>query len=132
MLKKHHESLSDVHSTPSIIDPTSSSISKPQEDFPSNSDVPASVPTAKNKEMSNNQDELSSDVNIAPSGIVRKEDNDFQCQTINSESDEGNPRLQENSDFFQHDYICLTSVTHVKCSVCSTLCWKIGHIFGST
>ena len=29
-------------------------------------------------------------------------------------------------------YICLTSVTRVKCGVCSTLCWKIGNISGST
>ena len=32
------------------------------------------------------------------SGIVRKGNNDFQCQTINSKSDEGNQELQENSD----------------------------------
>ena len=30
------------------------------------------------------------------------------------------------------DYICLTSVTHVKCGMCSTLCWKIGNISGPT
>ena len=29
-------------------------------------------------------------------------------------------------------YICLTSVTRVKCGVRSTLCWKIGNISGST
>ena len=30
------------------------------------------------------------------------------------------------------DYICLTSVTRVKCGICSTLCWKIGNISGPT
>ena len=29
-------------------------------------------------------------------------------------------------------YICLTSVTHVKCSIRLTLCWIIGNISGST
>ena len=29
-------------------------------------------------------------------------------------------------------YRCLTSVTHAKCGICSTLCWKIGNISGST
>ena len=29
-------------------------------------------------------------------------------------------------------YICLTSVTRVKCGVRSTLCWKVGNISGST
>ena len=29
-------------------------------------------------------------------------------------------------------YICLTSVTRVKCGVCSTLCWKIANISRST
>ena len=28
--------------------------------------------------------------------------------------------------------ICLTSVTRAKCGVCSTLCWKIPNISGST
>ena len=31
-----------------------------------------------------------------------------------------------------HVYICLTSVTGVKCGVCSTLCWKVRNISGST
>ena len=29
-------------------------------------------------------------------------------------------------------YICLSSVTHAKCGIHSTLCWKIGNISGST
>ena len=29
-------------------------------------------------------------------------------------------------------YICLTSVTHAKCGICSTLCWKVGNISGPT
>ena len=40
-----------------------------------------------------------------------------------------------DTDISLHIYIniciCLTSVTHVKCSVCSTLCWKIANISGS-
>ena len=31
----------------------------------------------------------------------------------------------------QKKYICLTSVTRVKCGVRSTLCWKIPNISGS-
>ena len=30
------------------------------------------------------------------------------------------------------DYICLTSVKHAKCSIRSTLCWKVGNISGRT
>ena len=33
---------------------------------------------------------------------------------------------------FSKLYICLTSVTRVKCGVRSTLCWKVGNISGST
>ena len=29
-------------------------------------------------------------------------------------------------------YICLTLLTHAKCGVRSTLCWKVGNISGST
>ena len=29
-------------------------------------------------------------------------------------------------------FICLTSLTRAKCGVCSTLCWKVGNISGST
>ena len=29
-------------------------------------------------------------------------------------------------------YICLTSLTHAKWGTCSTLCWKVGNISGST
>ena len=29
-------------------------------------------------------------------------------------------------------YICLTSVTRVKCGIRSTLCWKVGNNSGST
>ena len=35
-------------------------------------------------------------------------------------------------NFYLLLWICLTSVNRVKCSVCSTLCWKIGNISGST
>ena len=28
--------------------------------------------------------------------------------------------------------ICLTSLTRAKCGICSTLCWKIANISGST
>ena len=43
----------------------------------------------------------------------------------------------QNLNFVQmlqrnHFHICLTSVTHVKCGVRSTLCWKVGNISGST
>ena len=98
MLKKHDESLIDVHITASGIDATDSSTSKPEQNPAYDSDLPGPLATANRKEKSNNEDELSSDVDIVPSGIVRKENNDFQCHTINSESDESNWQLQENSD----------------------------------
>ena len=98
MSKKHHESLIDVHSTASGIDATDRRTSKPEENSAYDSDVAAELPTANIKEKTKNHDELLSDVDIAPSGIVRKGNNDFQCQTINSESDEGNRGLQDNSD----------------------------------
>ena len=98
MSKKHDESLIDVHSTASSIDATDRRTSKPEENPAYDSDVPGPLATVNRKEKSNNEDELSSDVDIAPSGIVRKENNDFQCHTINSKSDEGNRQLQENSD----------------------------------
>ena len=36
-----------------------------------------------------------------------------------------------NSGAWYMIHICLTSVTHVKCGVRSTLCWKIANISGS-
>ena len=56
------------------------------------------MPTRNIKDNSNNYDKLSSDVDIAPSGIVTKGNNDLQCQIINSDSDEGNLKLQDKSD----------------------------------
>ena len=35
-------------------------------------------------------------------------------------------------DFTQLKYICLTSVTRVKCGIRSTLCRKVGNISGIT
>ena len=61
------------------------------------SDVTPDRPTANMKDITNKQDELSSDVDIAPSGIVAKANNDLQCDMINSDSDEGNRKLQRTS-----------------------------------
>ena len=41
-------------------------------------------------------------------------------------------RALEGFGFLMLTYICLTSVTHAKCGIPSTLCWKIGNISGST
>ena len=41
--------------------------------------------TAKIKDTTNNADELSSDVNIAPSGIVAQGNSNLQCSIINSD-----------------------------------------------
>ena len=70
MSKKDEELLLDVDSTASHIDDTDSSKSKAQQIYAYDSDVPAEMPTAKIKDTTNNADELSSDVDIAPSGIV--------------------------------------------------------------
>ena len=40
--------------------------------------------------------------------------------------------LKYDFQVFLNINICLTSVTRVKCSIHSTLCWKITNIFGST
>ena len=55
------------------------------------SDVAIQVPNVNITEKTNNKDELSSDVDIAPSGIVAKTISD-------SESDEGNIPLGEKCD----------------------------------
>ena len=39
---------------------------------------------------------------------------------------------QIHTSFISGEYICLTSVTRAKCTICSALCWKIGNISGST
>ena len=98
MSKKHDESLIDVHTSTSAIDPKITSTSVGQEDSTCDSDGPPSAGIAHRKEKSNNEDELSSDVAIAPSGIVRKENNYFQHEIINSESDEGNCGVKQNYD----------------------------------
>ena len=44
-----------------------------------------------------------------------------------------NPEIVVEIYFYNYiRHICLTSVTRVKCGVCSTLCWKIGNVSGST
>ena len=55
------------------------------------------MPTAKIKDNTNNGDELSSDVDIAPSGIVKQGNSNLQCEIINSDCDEGNGKLQGKS-----------------------------------
>ena len=93
MLKKDEELLIDVDSTGSCIDDTDRNKSKAQQIHAYDSDVPVEMPTAKIKDNTNNGDELSSDVDIAPSGIVEQGNSNLQCEIINSDCDEGNGKL---------------------------------------
>ena len=97
MSKKDEELLLDVDSTASCIDDTDSSKSKGQHIYAYDSDIPAEMPTAKIKDTINNADELSSDVDIAPSGIVAQGNSKLQCTIINSDCDEGNGKIQGKS-----------------------------------
>ena len=92
--KKQEELTIDVESNASAITPIDTSRPKGKDISPYNSDVSPDRPTANIKEITNKHDELSSDVDIAPSGIVAKSNNDVQCDMINSDSDEGNKILQ--------------------------------------
>ena len=95
--KKHEELLIDVDSTALPINAIDTSKTKGQDISAYHSDVTPDRPTGNIKQISNKQDEFSSDVDIAPSGIVAKGNNDLQCDMINSDSDEGNSKLQGKS-----------------------------------
>ena len=95
--KEHKELLIDVDSTASDINAIDTTRSKGEEISAYHSDVTPDRPTANMKDITNKQDEFSSDVDIAPSGIVAKANNYLQCDMINSDSDEGNRKLQGTS-----------------------------------
>ena len=66
--KTHHESFIDVHSTASSKDATDSRKSEPEQNSAYDSDVAGEMPTRHIKDNSNNNNESSSDVDIAPWG----------------------------------------------------------------
>ena len=82
---KHKELLIDVDSTASAITPIDTSKTKGEDISAYHSDVSPARPTANIKEITNKQDEFSSDVDIAPLGIVAKGNNDLKCDMINSD-----------------------------------------------
>ena len=92
--KKQEKLMIDVEHTASAITPIDTSRTKGKDISPYNSDVSPDRPTVKIKQITNKHDELSSDVDIVPSGIVEKCNNDVQYDMINSDSDEGNQILQ--------------------------------------
>ena len=71
---------------------------------------------------------------------------EYNDEDVSSESYPASSHYTENTDSVTGGFgltnrvsyvlctkdICPTSVTRVKCGVCSTLCWKIGNISGST
>ena len=90
--KEHEELLTDVD-----INAIDTTRSKGEEISAYHSDVTPDRPTGNMKDITNKQYEFSSDVDIAPSGIVAKANNYLQCDMINSDSDEGNRKLQGTS-----------------------------------
>ena len=95
--KEHEELLIDVESTASDINAIDTMKSKGEQISAYHSDVTPDRPTGNMKDITNKQDDFSSDVDIAPSGIVAKANNYLQCDMINSDSDEGNHKLEGTS-----------------------------------
>ena len=91
MSNTHNISLIDDDSTAAGIHYTDERKSQSEENPAYDSDVAIQVPNVNITEKTNNKDKLSSDVDIASSGIVAKTNSD-------SESDEGNIPLGENCD----------------------------------
>ena len=91
MSNTQNVSFIDVHSTACDIDDTDERKSQSEENAAYDSDVPIQVTNQNITEKSSNKDELSSDVDIAPSGIVARRNDDY-------ESDKGNIPLKQNWD----------------------------------
>ena len=81
-LNTHNASLIDIHSTAVHNGDTDKRKSQSEENAAYDSDVAMQVTTGNITEKMTNRDELSSDVDIAPSGIVARTNNEY-------ESDEG-------------------------------------------
>ena len=91
MSNTHNASLIDIHSTAGHSGDTDERKSQSEENAAYDSDVAMQVTTGDITEKMINRDELSSDVDIAPSGIVARTNNEY-------ESDEGYLALPQNSD----------------------------------
>ena len=91
MWNTHNASLIDINSTAGHSGDTDKRKSQSEENAAYDSDVAIQVTTGNITEKMTNRDELSSDVNIAPSDIVARTNNEY-------ESDEGYLALPQNSD----------------------------------
>ena len=74
-------------------------MSNTQDELASNVEIAPSGIVGK-KNLSKTQDELASHVDIAPSGIVAKANDVFHMDMINSDSDVAGPVLQDSSDTY--------------------------------
>ena len=90
MSNTHNASLIDIHSSAGHNGDTDNRKSESQENAAYDSDVPMQVTTENITEKMTNRDELSSDLDIAPSGIVARTNDEY-------ESDEGYLALPQNS-----------------------------------
>ena len=90
MLNTHNASLIDIHSTAGHSGDTDNRKSESEENAAYDSDVAMQVTTGNITEKMTNSDELSSDVDIAPSGIVARTNDEY-------ESDEGYLAVPQNS-----------------------------------
>ena len=91
MWNTHNASLIDIHSTAGHSGDTDKTKSQSEENAAYVSDVAIQVTTGNITEKMTNRDELSSDVDIAPSVIVARTNDKY-------ESDEGYLALPQNSD----------------------------------
>ena len=90
MSNTHNVSLIDIHSTAGHIDDTDERKSQSEENVAYDSDLAIQVTNGNITEKMTNRDERSSDVDIAPSGIVARSDDKYQ-------SDECYLALPQNS-----------------------------------
>ena len=90
MSNTHNASLIDIHSSAGHNGDTDNRKSESEENAAYDSDVAMQVTTGNITEKITNRDELSSDVDIAPSGIVARTNDEY-------ESDEGYLALPQNS-----------------------------------
>ena len=91
MSNTQNVSLIDINSTAGDTGDTEGRACESEGKAPSECDVPMQITNGNNTEKTTNRDELSSDVDIAPSGIVARPNEEY-------ESDEGYLALPPNSN----------------------------------
>ena len=109
MSNTHSASLIDIHTSPGHNGNTDNSKSESEENVAYDSDVAMQVTTGNITEQMTNRDELSSDVDIAPSGIVARTNDEY-------ESDEGYLAVPQNSAGCmpnKGNYICNRVITKI-------------------